>query len=224
MDEIEKIREQEDAGLTWEAVEIEHLVQDEWIDFRKVRYRFPDGTEFEPFYNYSRRDYVVILATDEEGKILCVRQYRHGIGEVTTEFVAGGLECINKDQQAAGEDKYASADRKSVTKFVAGAPGNVYEDALEGAKRELLEETGYVSEEWEQLIKIPSNATIADNYAYIFFARNCKKISGQKLDDTEFLNVVRLSEEELEGLIKAGKFQQSVHVMAWYMAKDRAGK
>lgn len=203
MDELGKIWERDDAGLAWEAVETEHLVQDEWIDFRKVKYRFPDGTEFEPFYNYSRRDYVVILATDEEGKILCVRQYRHGIGEVTTEFVAGGLECMNQDLQA---------------------PGNVYEDALEGAKRELLEETGYVSEEWEQLIKIPSNATIADNYAYIFLARNCKKVSGQNLDETEFLNVIRLSAEELESLIKAGKFQQSVHVMAWYMAKDRAGK
>ena len=203
MDELGKIWERDDAGLAWEAVETEHLVQDEWIDFRKVKYRFPDGTEFEPFYNYSRRDYVVILATDEEGKILCVRQYRHGIGEVTTEFVAGGLECMNQDLQA---------------------PGNVYEDALEGAKRELLEETGYVSEEWEQLIKIPSNATIADNYAYIFLARNCKKVSGQNLDETEFLNVIRLSAEELESLIKAGKFQQSVHVMAWYMAKDRASK
>lgn len=41
------------------------------------------------------------------------------------------------------------------------------------------------------------------------------------MDDTEFLNVERLTAEELETLIAKGEFQQCVHVMAWYMAKDK---
>ena len=40
------------------------------------------------------------------------------------------------------------------------------EDALICAKRELEEETGYVSDKWTHLITIPSNATVADNYAH----------------------------------------------------------
>ena len=189
--------------LAWEAVKTEHLVQDEWIDFRRVKYRFPDGKEFEPFYNFSRRDYAVIVATDEEGKYICVKQYRHGIKEVTTEFVAGGLERI---------------DGKP---FIAGDPTAVFEDALDGAKRELLEETGYVSDEWTKLIKIPSAATIADNYAHVFVARNCRRIAGQSLDEMEFLNVEKYTEEELDKLVREGKFQQAVHVMAWLMAKEK---
>lgn len=179
-------------GLAWELLKTEHLVRDEWIDFRREEFRMPDGTTFSPFYNYSKRDYAVILAADEEGKLLCVKQYRHGIRQVTTEFVAGGLEY-----------------KKEL----------VYEDALDAAKRELLEETGYQSGEWEKLITIPSHATLSDDYVHVFIARNCCKVSGQALDDTEFLNVIRLSAEELEALIAKGEFQQAVHVMAWYMAK-----
>ena len=78
--------------LAWEEIKTEHIVKDEWIDFRKSAYRFPDGSVFEPFYNYSRRNYVVIVASDTEGRFICVRQFRQGIKEVTTEFPAGGLE------------------------------------------------------------------------------------------------------------------------------------
>ena len=81
-----------DDGLKWEEVRTEHVVKDEWIDFRRVAYRLPDGVISEPFYNYSRRSYVVIAAKDEDGRYLVVRQFRHGIGKVTTECPAGGIE------------------------------------------------------------------------------------------------------------------------------------
>ena len=84
--------EKDRDDLAWEEVKTEHIIQNEWIDFRQSAYRFPDGTVFEPYYSYSRRDYVVIVASDTEGNFLCVRQFRQGIKEVTTEFPAGGLE------------------------------------------------------------------------------------------------------------------------------------
>ena len=198
--------------LAWEAVSVEHIIQDEWIDFRKVRYRFPDGKEFEPFYNFSRRDYVVIVASDPEGNYLCVRQFRHGIGEVTTEFVAGGIEREDGAEysrhRGAGSTVSADADRDS-------------ENALDAAKRELLEETGYGSDEWEFLMTLPSNATIADNYAYLFIAKNCRPVSGQSLDETEFLTVEKHTEEEIEDLIAKGEFQQAMHITAWLLARRK---
>ena len=189
----------DDKDLLWEEVSTEHIVQDEWIDFRKSAFRFPDGNIFEPYYTYSRRDYVVIVAFDEEDKVICVRQFRQGIREVTTEFPAGGIE--REDGKQYGDRNLSSA-----------------EDALAAAKRELSEETGYESDEWEHLITIPSNATIADKLAYIYVARNCRKVSGQNLDDMEFLNVERYSAEEIEKMISEGNFKQAMHVMAWLMA------
>ncbi len=202
-----KDQTKEKNPLAWEEVSCEHVICDEWMDLRRKAYRFPDGKIFSPFYNYSRRDYSVIVATDTEGRFICVKQFRHGIEEVTTEFPAGGIE-------RSGRSEY----RKGHGGDVADS-----ESALAAARRELLEETGYASDEWSPLIVIPSNASIADNYAYLFRAKNCEKIGSQKLDETEFLNIVTYSEKELEALILSGGFQQAVHVMGYYLAKDRAG-
>lgn len=198
-------------GLVWEEVKTEHIVKDKWIDFRRSAYRFPDGSEFEPYYSYSRRDYVVIVASDTDGNLICVRQYRQGIGEVTTEFPAGGIERTDGREyggRAPAAGKNAGDDRDA-------------EEALAAAVRELKEETGYVSDDWEHLITIPSNATIADNYAYVFRAVNCRKAADQELDDTEFLNVTRHTPDEIEALIREGGFQQAVHVMAWLLASRK---
>ncbi|MDD6283288.1 MAG: NUDIX hydrolase, partial [Oribacterium sp.] len=69
---------EEDQMLAWKPLQVEHVVRDQWIDFRRIRYELPDGSVYEPFYSYSRRSYVVIVASDEEGRFLCVRQYRPG--------------------------------------------------------------------------------------------------------------------------------------------------
>ena len=185
--------------LEWEELSTEHIIQNEWIDFRSSRFRFPDGSEFEPYYSYSRRDYVVIVASDTEGKYICVRQFRHGIRKVTVEFPAGGIE-------------------RSDGKEYGGNPEANAEDALEAAKRELLEETGYESDEWQHLLTVPSNATIADNYGHLYVAKNCRKVQGQNLDETEFLNVELHSDDEIEKMIEDGRFPQAVHIAAWLLA------
>ena len=186
----------EKENLTWEEVSTEHIVQDEWIDFRKSAYRSPDGRIFQPYYSFTRRNYVVIVASDEEGQFLCVRQFRHGIREVTTEFPAGAIE------QKDGEDPA--------------------EAALRAAKRELREETGYESDHWRPLLTIPANATICDNYAWLFAAENCRKTSVQELDEMERINVLKHSAEEIDAMLAGGSFPQAVHALAWLLSKKQA--
>ena len=142
----------------------------------------------------NRRDYVVIVASDEEGRFLCVRQFRQGIRQVTTEFPAGAIE--KKD----GEDEK--------------------EAALRAAQRELREETGYVSDDWQHLLTLPSNATISDNYASLFLARNCRKAAEQELDEMELLNIRTHTGEEIDRMIAEGNFQQAVHALAWMLARQ----
>lgn len=186
-----------EEALAWEEVMCEHVIHDEWMDLRKLAYRFPNGQVFEPFYSYSRRNYAVIVASDEEGRYICVRQFRQGIREVTTEFPAGGLEKMGGREDGSGSE----------------------EDAMKAAKRELLEETGYESDEWEHLLTVPSNATIADNYAFIYSAKNCRKVADLHLDETEFIRVELHDAEEIEEMIHSGRFQQSVHILGWLLAQ-----
>lgn len=225
---ISRLRDEfarDEQNLTWKLLETEHLIRDKWIDFRRLKYEFPDGSVFEPYYNYSRRDYVVIVASDENGNYLCVRQFRQGIEEVTTEFPAGGIERGGATEY---REEYDKAGLAATDSCISAAPAGVHagtagrdadESALAAAKRELLEETGYISDEWSHLLTIPSAATITDNYAFIFRAGNCRRVSGQNLDETEFLRRITLSPDEIEYLIAHGKFQQAVHVMAWLLAR-----
>ena len=189
--------------LDFRERETKHFVENKWIDLREVFYTMPDGAISPPYYTYSRKNYVVIVATDEAGRYLCVRQFRPGLGKVTTEFPAGGID-------RAGERQYGPDD-------------STQEDPLLAAKRELREETGYVSEDWEALIKVPSQATMGDNWAWIFRARSCCPAAGQRLDDTEFLSVLALTPDELERRIREGSFEQAVHIMAWALDKLKNG-
>ena len=182
-----------DQDLAWEEISTEHIVRDEWIDFRRSAFRFPDGRIFQPYYSFTRRNYVVIVASDENGRFLCVRQFRQGIRQVTTEFPAGAIE--KKD----GTDPD--------------------EAALRAAQRELREETGYVSDSWRHLLTIPSSATISDNYAWIFAAENCRKVTGQDLDDMELIHVQKHTADEISEMLADGRFQQSVHALAWLLAR-----
>lgn len=190
-------------ALAWTPAGVRHIVQDQWIDFRASSYRLPDGKIWSPFYTYSRRDYVVIAATDTEGRYITVRQFRQGIRCVTNEFVAGGIEGTARPD----------IDRPA-------APNATPEQALAAAKRELREESGYESDEWTPLLTTPSNATISDNYAYLFRATNCRKVSGQDLDETEFLHVHLITDADLREMIRTGAFQQAMHVLAYHLARQ----
>ncbi len=175
-------------NLKWVKTKEKHLVRNQWIDFRESEWRFPDGVELGPFYTFTRKDYVVVVARCEDGRFLTVYQFRQGIEQVTCEFPAGGIE--------EGETPF------------------------EAAVRELREETGYVSDEWRAVARIPSNATIADNYAHIFYAGNCRKTGEQSLDPLEFMDVVLMDREQLQDLIRKDAFHQAIHVMAYYRAME----
>jgi len=184
----------EDEKLKWKLLETKHPVHNQWLDLREETYRMPDGSTAGPFFTFSKKSYVVIVALNEAGQYICVRQYRQGIGKVTVEFPAGAIETTVRHP-----------DR---------------EPAFASAKRELQEETGCVSERWQFLEEIASLPTSNDDYAYLYLARDCHHVSDQKLDATEFLDYETHTAEEIRAMITDGTFPQPVHALAWYMAKE----
>ena len=60
------------------------------------------------------------------------------------------------------------------------------------AKRELLEEAGLASTDWE-LIFIDQPSTKIDWKIYFFVARNCRKVAEQKLDPGEKIKILEFS-------------------------------
>ena len=191
-----------DSDLVWEEIKTKHIIQNEWIDFRESAYRFPDGTVFEPYYSYSRRDYVVVVATDENDDYICVRQFRQGIKQVTNEFVAGGIErCDGKEY---GSDRTETSA----------------ENALEAAKRELREETGFTSDDLELLVSIKTTVAFCNEKIDIYVARNLKP-GEQDLDEDEFVEYQAYEIDELIRRIYACEIQDSKTICAILAYKEK---
>ncbi|HLL60943.1 MAG TPA: NUDIX hydrolase, partial [Candidatus Nitrosocosmicus sp.] len=69
------------------------------------------------------------------------------------------------------------------------------EEPLQTAKRELMEEAGMASNDWE-LYKVYDNFSKFDWQLYLYIARNCEKTADQKLDPGEKIELVGLSFED----------------------------
>jgi 8-oxo-dGTP pyrophosphatase MutT (NUDIX family) len=86
-------------------------------------------------------------------------------------------------------------------------PGGVLEkdeDAAVGAKRELLEETGYAAGKIQKLGEFSPNPAIMSNRVHFFLASDLKSPEAQKLDEDEFVEVETVPwEDVLHGLGKA---------------------
>lgn len=89
------------------------------------------------------------------------------------------------------------------------------EDILVCAKRELLEETGYVASEWIHLTTAWPCIGYADERMEYFLARGLTH-QGRKLDDGEFLEVFELSLAEAIEWIRQGKINESKTIVGLF--------
>jgi 8-oxo-dGTP pyrophosphatase MutT (NUDIX family) len=91
------------------------------------------------------------------------------------------------------------------------------EEPLTAIKREVMEETGYEFETYEFLGKVCANPSTGDNYLHMFLAPAAKKTGEQKLDDTEDVEAVLYTIDELKQLLRENKIVQSLHVSVFFM-------
>lgn len=79
------------------------------------------------------------------------------------------------------------------------------EAPLAGAKRELLEESGLVSEDWELLFETqPYNKV--DWTVHTYIARNCKEVEKQNPDAGEKITVLELDFDEFINTVLSDRF------------------
>ncbi len=89
------------------------------------------------------------------------------------------------------------------------------EDILTTAKRELLEETGYVAREWTHLTTAWPCIGYADECMEYFLARGLTH-EGSQLDDGEFVEVFELSLEEALEWVRAGRITDSKTILGLF--------
>lgn len=87
-----------------QIISSEYLIRRPWLTARRDQLLMPNGTVNPEFYVLEYPSWVNITAITDDGRYVMVRQYRHGLGVISTELCAGVVE--------EGEDTLEAAKRE----------------------------------------------------------------------------------------------------------------
>ncbi|HWO12401.1 MAG TPA: NUDIX hydrolase [Polyangiaceae bacterium] len=128
--------------------------------------------------------------------------------------------CLTDDERVPLVRQYRHGIGKVSWELPAGAlePG---EEPLAGARRELLEETGFVATSWEPLLLASVDPARQASCAHFYFARGGHAAGAPTLDATEELETVLVGKAELLAMIDRGELLHGVHIAAILAAARR---
>lgn len=98
-------------------------------------------------------------------------------------------------------------------------PGGMVEGGLsplETGRKELLEETGYASEDWEYLGYVHPNPAFLTNRCHTFLARGVKKVAEIDPDESEEIEVCSAPLEQIPDLIVREEITHSLVICAFH--------
>jgi ADP-ribose pyrophosphatase len=81
------------------------------------------------------------------------------------------------------------------------------EDPLESAKRELLEETGFIADKWISIGRGITDSNRGCGTAYFFLATEAHKLSEPNSGDLEEQEILFLTKEEVSDALDRGEFK-----------------
>ena len=177
----------------WTVTGSRHVLRDCWISVRADSCVTAEGVEIAPYYVLEYPDWVIVVAIDDQDRIIIVEQYRHGWGVMSLELPTGGVE-----------------------------PGDA--DLVASAARELAEETGYVSSDWQYLTALAPNPSNMANKCHFLLARAAARTVVPQDDPTERLHTVLRPVDDVVRMARAGEIVQSMHVAALALALSAIGR
>lgn len=125
---------------------------------------------------------VCILPITVEGKVICLKQYRHAIKSWEWELPAGMIDTTDHSP-------------------------------IETAKRELEEETGYTAQHWLDLGSFYPSPGSTTEEIFLFAAAGLIP-SEQSLENSEQIELHRLTMQELKTLVQNGEFKHGAGLAA----------
>lgn len=109
---------------------------------------------------------------------------------------------------AAGEIVMVRGYKHGLGRATLSVPAGLMHDgelALDAARRELLEETGYEAAEWQKLGTFVVDGNRQCGTMHVFLARNARPTTTPQHDETEELQIELMKREQLVAVLQAGE-------------------
>jgi ADP-ribose diphosphatase len=125
--------------------------------------------------------------------------------------------ALTKQQEVLLIRQYRHGAGKILLELPGGGVG-IDEEPRIAAKRELLEETGYASNNIIEVGRVSPNPASHTNLMYAYLALDVQKIGNQSLDETEEIEVFPTPLDKVILMVKNGELLQSLHVSSFLFA------
>ncbi len=129
--------------------------------------------------------------------------------------------AITKDKKILLIEQFRIPLEKTIVEIPAGKLEKG-EDPLECAKRELEEETGYKAITMKFITSFYTSPGFADELIHIYFTDEIE-VGEEKLDEDEFLSLMKVSLEEAEKYIEEKKIHDAKTIFAIQYLKLKGG-
>ena len=138
--------------------------------------------------------------------------------EVVRHKGAVGLVPVLEDGRVVLEEQYRYPAEEILIEIPAGRLEEG-EDPDDTAKRELLEETGYLADTMERVLTFFTTPGYTSEKLYLYIARGLKKAES-KPDFDENIRLMEISVEEALGLVEKGKIKDGKTIVALLYYKE----
>ncbi len=128
--------------------------------------------------------------------------------------------AITESGQLILVEQYRFGTNQSTLEIPGGTLDDGEKENSLAARRELLEETGYSSNQLIELGRVAVNPAIQNNYCYFYLAEDAKYLQKQDLDLTEDIEVLLIDWKKVNQYIDCGKITHSLSILALLKAKE----
>lgn len=154
----------------WKILKSEDVSPSKWFPIIRDEVELPNGKVID-YYKSQLAPVAMVVAITKENELIFVRQYKHGIGEICTEFPAGRIEHGHSPEEAA------VAELLEETGIVVNVQGLVK-----------------LIELWTE----PSKSSVRVTG---FFVKGVTITEGQQLEESEDIEVLKVPLNELDSFI-----------------------
>src|SRR5258706_8733820 len=119
--------------------------------------------------------------------------------------------CVTESDQVVLVRQYRHGIARASLELPAGVI-EANETPEQGARRELAEETGFESNDWQLIHAVSTEPARHTTRAHFFCARGARRTRAVSFDASEELEQVLVPRSELRGLALSGAIEHGVHV------------